>query len=891
VSAPGNLGGMAARTRAALRRLAGLGRRAADDAAMDEEMRFHLDNLADRLEREGASPAQARRRARLQFGGVAQHQEAGREALRARSLERLLQDLRYGARTLARTPVLTAAAVGTLALGIAATTSLFSILDRLLFSTLPVPAPGQLYTIIRARPGGTSESVPYPLFRALAAETSGLPRLAGYAFRVAALPGEADSAVAQLTSADWFETVSVRLRAGRSWAPVAPGAAAQPVAVVSDRFARRRFGSRAAALAATVALDGHPYTVIGVTPAGFRGISLDYPVDVWLPIELEPQLDGSSQLEDAGLNWVRVITRLAPPRRRETAQAAAELVLTRQRAAGLSASDSTEHLSLASASRPDAHDRGQVARTAYLVTALAALVLLIACVNIANLQIARGATRHRELAIRLALGAGRRRLVRQLMTESLLLALAGGAAGLMLAAAAGSLVAGFVPGGLVPDARDLVNVHVLVFTALVSLLVAIAFGLAPALRSTRLELVQALKEVPLAGRAAGAPGARRRLLVAQLAVSIVLLVSAGMVVYTLRAAESLNLGFDPRGLVQVVVDWRSSPEAQSRSGSEAIAAALRTAPGVVETSVSAPAAYGRPTVSTGAWHVAGDLSPQPHSIEMMSVSPGFFRTMRIPVLRGRTFLRTDDAGAPRVVVLNQSAARLFFPGRNPLGERFEFMGRGNVVEVVGVVGDTRLHSVVAPRPPLAYIPFGQDLGGPAPTLRSIEVRVASGALPAEELAHAVASVDRRLHARAQPVQELISESLALERLSAWSTGAFGLAGLLLAVLGTYGLHSYYVTRRAQELGVRLALGASVAQVRWLVWRQGMHPVVTGAALGLALAFGCVHLVRGKVFGLATIDVRVAAATTLMMLAVAGLACYLPARRASKLSPAVTLRAE
>jgi len=883
-----------ARARGAVMRLVGLGRREADERAMQEEMRFHLDRLAQRHVERGSAPEEARRQAAMEFGSLAGHQEAAREELHAGFIDRLAQDLRYGARMLARTPVLTAAAVATLSLGIGATSSLFSLLDRLLLRTLPVRHPGQLYAVVRTRSSGLSESIPYPLFRALASETVGVGSVAGYAFRVVAVPDAADSVVVQLTSAAWFETVAVRPQVGRTWMP-AEAQTADQVAVISDGLWRRRFGRSAAALGSTLVLEGKPFVVIGVMARGFRGVSLDYPADVWLPMELEPQLDGASQLDDANLNWVRTIVRLAPPRRASAVEATANLALARRRTAGLSAADTTERLTLVSASRPDAHDRSRVARTLYLVTALAALVLLIACVNIAHLQLARAATRRREMAVRLALGASRRRLVRQLMTESVLLAGCSGVVGLVLALGIGRLVAVFAGGTLggevAPDFQGLVTTHVLAFTVLLALLVAVAFGLAPALRSTRVDVVGALKQAALMRRGAGGPGARNGLLVAQLGVSIVLLVGAGMIGRTLLAAESLNLGFDERGLVQLSVDWRNASEPQSRATVEAIAAALRATPGVVGASVSVPAAFGRPTVSTSAFHVAGDPSPEPRSIEVMSVSPEFFTVMRIRVLRGRAFLSTDGEGAPNVVVLNESAARLFLPGQDPVGGRFELMGRGRVVRVVGLVGDARLHSVVADPPPLAYIPFAQDLGGPSPGLPTLEVRTAPDAPRLQELTRVVESVDRRLRVQAQPLGEVIGESLALERLSAWVTGGFGLAGLLLAVLGVYGLHSYFVTRRTPELGLRLALGASAGQVRWLVWRQGMRPVLGGAALGLVLAVASARLIRGKVFGLASVDPRVAAATTLLLIAVAGIACYLPARRASKLNPAVTLRAE
>jgi predicted permease len=666
--------------------------------------------------------------------------------------------------------------------------------------------------------------------------------------------------------------------------------------LISEAFWARRFARSSGVIGTSISLDGHPFTVAGVMKPGFAGISLDFPVDVWVPIDAQSQLDGVSSLDDRGLNWVRVIARVGDSSSVERVQAAANLVAVQTRTAGVALLDSTERLALIGAAQPIARDRGRIERTLYVALALASLVLLIACANVANLQFARSAARRREIAVRLALGAGRVRLVRQLLTESLTLALLGGMVGLGIAFALGRIVSAFaVNAGLGPTVGALVgsvvNAHTLLFTAALAFIAALGFGLLPAARSSRVDVTPELRQSGFSiVRGVGGSGVNA-LLGAQLAMSVVLLISALTVSNELRVALSVDLGFRPDGLLQVSADWRGMSDAAARADATSIAAALESMPGVVAASVSAPAGFGRPTASTKVF-IAGATGAQgkPTTVEYQVVAPEFFSAMGISVLRGRAFADEDRAGAELVTMVNETAARELFAGRAVVGERVALFGLGRRVSVVGVVHDSRLHSPTDPAPAVVYVPLAQDPGAAPTSLFTVEVHAGQGTLSPKEIGRRIAAVDSHLKTRVQPVSELVRESLAVERLTAWATGAFGIVGMLLAMIGVYGLHAYVVSRRTTELGIRLALGATRARVLWDVWRHGMRPVLGGAMFGLVAAvLSAVWLHGAHRFSLA--DARIALFATIVLSAVAAAACYVPARTAAMLDPARTLRSD
>ncbi len=449
---------------------------------------------------------------------------------------------------LTRTPVLTAVAIGTLAVGIGATTALFGLLYTVRFGTIAAPHPEQLYAVQRVDDSEIGESVSGTLFRALESGPGTLGEVAGYAFRVGMLDGQSDSVVAQLTSDSWFTVVGVHPSLGRSWTTSGDALTIEAVAVISDALARLRFGNASHALGHTILLNGRPLVVVGVMPRGFTGVSLDYRTDVWVPLARQAEFDGASLLDDGTRNWIRVVTRLGPSRSPTVAVAAANLVIARERQARLVVADSLERLTLVPAAQPDLRGRGNIAATLILLMVLSGSVLLIACANLANLQLIRGATRRRELTIRASLGASRSRLLSQLLTENALMAIAGGAVGLALAVVIQRVVVAAAASGTSGIAAHLPGVldaHEFTFTAALTLVVAFAFGVAPAFGATRIDVAGALKETALSIRGTVGRRGRSVLLVVQLAASVVLLSAAGMVARTLHAVQTLDLGFSP----------------------------------------------------------------------------------------------------------------------------------------------------------------------------------------------------------------------------------------------------------------------------------------------------------------------------------------------------------
>ncbi|HWH02952.1 MAG TPA: ADOP family duplicated permease [Gemmatimonadales bacterium] len=869
-------------------------RRGRMEAELAEELRFHMDQEVEEQLAHGVPPQDAAARAHRRFGSPAQIADETRDEWHIAAADRLGRDLKYGVRMLARSPGLTLVAIGTLGLGIGATTALFGLLDTVRFRNVPAPHPEQLYAVERTGPGDNlGESVSALLFRGLESGPPVLGDLAGYSFRVDSLAGESDSVVTQLTSDHWFDVVGVRPVGGTAWLPANPGESPPLAAVISDRLWHRRFGASTDAIGRTLMLDGRSLTVTGIMPPGFTGISLEYPVDIWVPLALQPQFDGASRLTDGSLNWIRVVTRLRATDGGDAAEAAASLLLARLRQDGAVTSDSAERMALVPAAHPELRGRDEVARTLFLFTLLAAAVLGIACANVANLQLARGVARRRELTVRLSLGASRARLVAQLLTESILLAFAGGAVGLVLSGGIRRLlltIAAPATSGRTTGLAVPLDAWLFVFAAGLSILVALAAGLAPALGATRLDISSRLRESALSVTNRTGRRALRSLLVGQLAVSLILLTAAGMAGRALRDVETLDLGFEHRNLVQMSVDWRGFAPAQTRADATAMLDRLRNFPGVTGASLSNPAAFGRSTFSTTAYHVAPDYGTVPHSVELASVSANFFSTLRIPILRGRAFSEGDREGAPNVVVVNQPAARLFFPGEDPLGKRFAFMGPDRMVEIVGIAGATRPHSATADPPAIVYSPIAQDPPGLPLGELSLEMRM-QGGVPSLDRLVALQGVGSGLVVRAGRVDDLLSQSLALQRLSAVTTAALGIAGLCLAMIGLYGLNAYLVAKRTTETGIRLALGATPQGVRWLVWRQSMVPVVIGLALGVTFSALTAMVFRSAVFGLSRPDPAVVAAVAIMMIGAAALACYLPALRASRLNPAVALRAE
>jgi predicted permease len=529
--------------------------------------------------------------------------------------------------------------------------------------------------------------------------------------------------------------------------------------------------------------------------------------------------------------------------------------------------------------------------------ALVALVLLIACANIANLLVARAVARAREFTVRAALGAGRARLTRQLLTESLLLALLGGAAGLLVAYSATALLIGqltrgtFLPAGI-PEALTFTpDLRVLTFTLTLSIVVAILFGARPAVAATSVDLTSALRN-HTGATDAGRRTLRRILVTSQLAVSLLLLVTAGLLIHSFQNVATADLGYDPENVVQLElrVPQRGDTELQLRELSARILAALEATPGVQAASLSVPGLLQRGTFQTS---LQAEPQGQVFRVHACAVAPAFFSTNRIALRNGRSFTARDNADAPNVVVLSETAAQSLFPNQDPTGKRVRLYGAPAAVEIVGLVSDVKFHSVLETPLAIAYVPIGQ-MPAAAQIARStaFQVRVTgSSAAVLPMLRRVVESVDQSLGVEAQLLNARVEQSALVPKVAAWVTGLFGFLGLLLMSIGVYGLLSYLVVQRTAEIGIRVALGAQRGEVLWMVWRELMGPVGTGVVLGLAATLASTRLLGGFLFGLTATDPWTLGVATTALVAVATLAGYVPARRAARVNPIEALRHE
>lgn len=831
----------------------------------------------------------------------------------------LVQDLRYGLRQLRRNPGFTAVVIFSLALGIGANTAIFSLIDAALLRMLPVADPARLVTI-----GCSSDNAfAYPAFLQLRDRNqvfSGVlafRTLGDFDFEV---DGRGGLAKGQVVSGNYFSVLGVKPILGRVITPeddkVADGA---PVAVISYVYWVERFNRDPSAVGKRIVLNGSPFTIVGVTPPEFFGLEPGHPIDVSVPLTMVTQV--SSGWAAAGTpyfvlsapfrNWLYLMARLKPGITEQRALANAEPIYrqaNREAAAGLAGLpfDSPQHrqmflrssLHLEPGGRGLAALREQFSKPLLVLMAVVALLLLIACANVANLTLARARAREREVAVRIALGAGRLRLIRQLITESLLLALAGGAAGLLLARwASGGLLALMsrsaspVSLSVHPDAR------VLGFTALVSLLTVLLFGIAPALRATRPHLAPALKE---SGRNFGGMGARsswgKALVTAQVALSIVLLIGAGLLVRSLEKLQNFYPGFSAQHVLLASINPSlvGYQEPQVVTLYQQLLENIKSLPGVRSASFSdfsplgARFSFTLPTVE-GYRPRAGENDP----VMINVIGPGYFKTLETPLVLGREFNDADLAGAPKVAVINQAMAHYYFGDANPIGRRFSLPGwRGDSswLTIVGVIQDAKYHSLREQTSRQAYIPFFQS---PESGSMTLEVRALTDAASVSAAVHRIIQeADSRLPIfDVKTLTEQVNESVVQERLVASLSSLFGSLALLMAAIGLYGTMAYVVSRRTNEIGIRIALGAQRRQILGMVMREALLLVIVGVAIGIPVALGFGRLISSMLYDLKPTDPWILTAAASVMTAVAALAGYLPAYRASRVDPMVALRHE
>jgi predicted permease len=866
------------------------------DRDLEDELAFHL------AMKEGAfRPTQLR--------------EDLREMWTFRAVETLWHDLRYGARLLRRSPGFTLIAIASLAIGIGANTAIFSLVDAILLKSLPVRDPQQLRLVFNSgvsrippnkisghgreiRPGVHAfSSFSYPMYQSFVGQVPQFSDLIGFAegrLTVTAR-GESHYAIGFFVTGNFFSVLGVNPIAGRMLIPEDDRTGARPVAVISYKYWEQRFGLDPAIVGRDFTVNGRPVTVIGITPPDFQGIAPGEASEIYVPIALAGTLQEGYSLNETDNWWVQILGRLRPGVSNRQAQAALDTVMQRQNAAYRPnlkrEGDPWRPLVEPGGGGTPWRLRIDATTPLAILSSVVALVLLIACANIANLLLARGTARRREIAVRLSIGAGRWRLIRQLLTESLLLAGLGAAIGLTFAHPLAKLVLAMARANAPITLDSHLDGRTLLFTACIALVTALLFGLAPAFRATRIDLTPALKD-----GSGGASGSRRQLrlsrllVIGQVALSTILLAGAGLFVRTLVNLSRIDPGFNAQRLLIFNVDG-------TRSGyqGDKLTELYRR----IRERVAAI-----PYVQTVTF--SGDALISGTGIDMRITVPGhdgqasayrmaaagqFLTAMGIPILLGRDIDERDTATARSVAVVNETFVRKYLAGRNPLGKVFYTVGPKESIEVVGVCKDAKFDNLRDEIQPTAYFSYLQSPGRMGQA--NFEVRTALPPMSiAKVVQQAVADIDRNVPvAEMRTQEEQIRMSLGQERLFAGLVGSFGLVASLVAALGLYGLMAYTVTRRTVEMGIRLALGAQRRDVQWMVLRGSLLMVATGLAIGIPAALALTRLVRKELYGVAPADPASFIAAGALMLAVAAAAAWIPARRASRVDPIAALRCE
>jgi putative ABC transport system permease protein len=809
-------------------------------------------------------------------------------------MQTLWQDLRYGARMLLKRPGFTLIAIITLALGVGANTAIFSLVNTVLLRPLPVAQPERVFEITPLQKGADAGSFSYPFYKDVRDQNDVLEGLAAYRFVPLSLSqnGNNERLWGYLVSGNYFDLLGVRAAYGRTFTQEedsAPGA--HPVAVLSFGCWQRRFGGASNLVGRTITINNHSFTVVGVAPPEFNGTVLVFSPEIYAPINMAKQIEpGGNWLDSRGSGVLQTIGRIKP--QVTAAQAKASLDALMARLARAYPSYENVRFSLTPPGLIVPMLRNATLSFAGVLMGVVVLVLLIACVNLANLLLARAAQRRKEIAVRLSLGASRFRLVRQLLTESVLLSAVGGALGALLAWWLVELAAVFKPPvdfALTIDLR--MDWRVLAFTLGVSFLTGVFTGLLPAWQATKPDLVPALKDETSLG---GYRRARLRsaLAVAQVALSLALLAGAGLIVRSLQKAHAVGPGFDIEHTVTASVDLnlQGYDEARGRAFQKQLLTRIESLPGVSAVSYAGDLPLNLNRSSDTFYAEGQPFTRQSDLPEILltSVWPRYFETMGIPLLQGRDFTIQDGGERARVAIVNESFARRFWPGQNAVGRRFSEDGPSNPFwEIIGVVKDSKYFSFGEDPQPFVYFPMSRDYDGAV----ALVVR-ASG--DPQSLLNAIRHEARRLDANlpvygAKTMREHMRLSLFPLRTGARVAGSFALLALLLAGLGVYGVMSYGVSQREREIGIRMALGAQGGDVLRLVIRQGLILALIGLALGLAVALALTRLMTSVLYGVSATDALTFVGVTLVLALVVMLACYLPARRATRVDPMVALR--
>lgn len=888
-------------------RLRSLLRRDRVEQELDEELRYHLDRQIEENLGKGMTAEKARNEAQRAMGGIEQQKERCRDMRGVSLIEDIRRDLRYGIRVLAKSPVFTVVAVLTLGLGIGANTAIFSVVNAVLLRPLPYAAPERLVFIYDSAPGlgipkfGLMEAE----FLRLRDEARSLEHVSLYTSATLTLTGagEPERVTSGTASGDLFTALGVSVALGRTFKLEEEPRGKGNVVILSHGFWQRKFAADPDIIGQSLTLDGRSYTIIGVLRQGFKSppeLQADHAVELWLP----PGYNLAGPCCSHGLN---VVARLRGEHTPEQAQAETDAIIAgvkKDFPQGYPKDGSTQTLI-----KPLQQELiGDLQRALWVLLAAVLFVLLIACANVANLLLARSETRQKEIAIRAALGAGRARIIRQLLAESLLLAVGGGGIGLLLAWSGLKLLPA-LGSEKIPRLQEItLDAQVLGFTLLMSLLTGIIFGLVPAYQAVKFDLQTALKE---GGRTSASPKGRSRLraalVVTEVALSLVLLVGAGLLIKSFWRLQQVDTGFKAEQLLTL----RLFPPASTYPGNQQVAAfyenllqRVRSLPGVEDAAVAEGVPLGDRSGGT-----VMEVEGRPVEISALNsagwrvVSPDYFRTLGVRLLRGRLLEDADQEQATPVAVVNETLARAHWPNEDPLGRRIRLLNRppGEAttvfLTVVGVVADVKNSSLTEEARQEVYVPLRQReaaiTGMGLEREMSLAVRTSVEPLDrVNAIRQEVGALDPGVPvARVRTMEQILSTVTVQPRFNTILLGIFAAVALVMASVGIYGVLSYSVTQRAHEIGIRIALGARQGEVLKLVIRQGMVLTLTGVVIGVASSFALTRLMAGLLYGVSVTDPAIFVAIAVLLTGVALMACYLPARRATKVDPIVALRYE
>ena len=809
-------------------------------------------------------------------------------------METFWQDLRFGFRQLLGKPGFAAIATLSLALGIGANTAIFSLVDAVLLRPLPFHDPDRLVVVWEdAAKIGFPRNTPAPAnYADWKAQNRVFEDMAAITWRGFNLTdeGEPEKVEAQAVTANFFPLLGVKPDLGRVFNREEDQPGRNNVAVISYGLWQRRFGGDPALIGKEILLDGQKYMVIGVMPSGFQFLSKE--VGLWVPAAFSPQ-----ELANRGSHYLTVVARLKPEVALQEARADVAAITQRINRDNPVSWSGFELGSVVISLREQL--AGDVRPALITLLVAVGFVLLIACANIANLLLARGAARFREVAVRTALGAGRGRIVRQLLTESVSLAVAGGLAGLLFAWSCFSFLKQIIPDNMALNAGVRIDARIFGFTLLLSFLTGIVFGLAPALQAAKIDLNEALKQGGgRTGTGAGHRRLRSALVVIEIALALVLLVGAGLLIQAFLRLRALDVGVNPENVLtlRTMLPRNKYGELPKRDAFyRQVVERVRALPGVV----SAGYTTAMPLTwkgGTNGFSIEGRGQGPGQDAQSRQVSAGYMETMGVKLRQGRFLDERDDAQAQPVAVINETMARQFWPGEGALGKRFKlgpFDSQNPWVTVVGVVGDVKEMGLEAPAKAEMFFPYQQLPRMLWNMPRDLAVRTTGDPMSVAAAARqAVWSVDRNQPvSNVRTMNEILAEEVAQRRIGMTLLAAFAALALALASLGIYGVLSYSVAQRRQEIGVRMALGAGRKDVMRMVLADGMRLAAAGVAVGLGVSFALTRLMAGLLFGVSASDLRTLAGVTLLLTLVALVACYIPARRATKVDPMIALRYE